>query len=253
MNSTQPQGSIASNSTNCKTNIADRIQERNRRRILDALADGCDYLQMKKSMCGDSFKIWLESIGKTAAEATKYAKLYQVFVDFPISQIAQLSLSTLFALCQKRYQQLVALLRSLPPQTEAQVQQLMAQERELQKTEKPKRDCNGLINLPSGGRAFQFPLLHDDETIAKVLRLLERREDVTPVGLLREAIALLFQYATSINEGKERNAVAQEDRNLRHQEEHLKDYKIGAIRLKDWQHNARVLQRVKEQGIVNEY
>lgn len=220
---------IATTSTHYQGDIASRIQERNRRRILDALADGCDYLRMKKLMRGDTFKIWLESIGKTAAEAMKYAKLYQVFADFSIEAIAQLSLSTLFALCQKRYQQLVAKLRSLPPCTEKLVQQLMAEEREQQKVEKPKRDCSGLINLPSGGRAFQFPLLHDDETIAKMLRLLEYREDATLVQLLGEAIALLFE---------------KEDR-LHRSQEHLKGYKMGARSLKDWQHNARVLQRAK--------
>lgn len=175
-------------------------------------------------MRGDEFKVWLESIGKTAAEATKYAKLYQVFVNFPIEAIAQLSLSTLFALCQKRYQQLVAKLQQLPPQTEAQVQQLMAEQREQQKAEKPKRDRSGLINIPSGGRAFQFPLLHDDKTIAKILRLLEYREDATLVQLIEEAIALLFERATYLN-GGERNAVAQED-GMHRSKEHLKEYKI---------------------------
>lgn len=215
MNSTQYSTTIATNSSNCKGDIASRIQDRNRRRILDALADGCDYLKMKKLMRGkDTFKFWLESIGKTAAEAMKYVKLYQIFVDFPIEAIAQLSLPTLFALCQKRYQQLVAKLRSrsvsfgesLPPQTEAQVQQMMAEEREQQKVEKPKRDRTGLINLPSGGRAFQFPLLHEDETIAQVLRLLEQRDDAT-LQVLREAIALLFE---------------QEERTQRRNEQHLK-------------------------------
>ena len=81
-------------------------------------------------MGGVKFKVWLKSMGKTAAEAMKYAKLYQVFANFPIESLAQLSLPTLFALCQKRYQQLVALLQSLPAQTEVQVQQLMNQERE---------------------------------------------------------------------------------------------------------------------------
>lgn len=109
----------------------------------------------------------------------------------------------------------------------------MAQEREQQKAEKPKRERTGLINLPSGGRAFQFPLLHEDETIAQVLRLLECREDLTPIQVLREAIALLFE---------------QEDCTQRRKEQHLKDYRMGARSLKDWQHNARVLQRMRGQG-----
>lgn len=236
MHITQPQGSIATNSSNCKVNIADRIQERNRRRILDALADGCDYLKAKKLMGSrDTFKFWLESIGKTAAEAMKYVKLYQIFVDFPIEAIAKVSLPTLFALCQKRYQQLVAKLRLLPPQTEAQVQQMMAEEQELQKSEKPKRDRMGLINLPSGGRAFQFPLLHEDETITQVLRLLEQREDATPVGLLREAIALLCD---------------REERTQQRTGQYLKEYRMGARSLKDWQHNAKVLQRMRGERVA---
>ncbi len=235
INSTQHSTSIATNWANCKEDIANRIHERNRRRIKDALADGCDYLRLSKILRGDTFKKELESIGKSAAEAMKYAKLYQVFAGFSIESLARVSLPTLFALCQKRYQQLVVKLRSLPPQTEVQIQQLMAQKREQQKADKPKRERSGLINLPSGGRAFQFPLLHDDEVIAKVLRLLEYREDLTPVQLLGEAIALLFE---------------QEDRVQRRKQHLYKDYHQGAQRLKDWQHNARVLQRAKDEGMI---
>lgn len=141
----------------------------------------------------DTFKIWLESIGKTAAEASKYAKLYLVFASFSIEALAQLSLSTLFALCQKRYQQLVAKLRSMGNCSEGMVIQLMAEEREQQKPEKPKRERTGLVNLPCGGRAFQFPLLHDDKAIAQILRIQEYRQDTTLTQLVVKAIALLFE------------------------------------------------------------
>lgn len=252
MNYTQHSTLMATNWTNCQEDIVNQIQERNRRRIEDALADGCDYLRLKKIMQGDTFKVWLKSIGKTAAEATKYAKLYQVFALFSIESLAKVSLPTLFALCQKRYQQLVVKLRSLPAQTEVQMQQLMAEEREQQEaqkmqrgvasqmilpdTEQPKRDQRGLINLPSGLRAFQFPLLHNDEIITKILRLLEYREDILPIQLLGEAIALLFD---------------REER-ARRQKEHLyQGYKSDAKSLKDCQHKAsRVLQRIKTTRVV---
>ena len=79
MNCNQNRTAIATTRSTCKGDIANRIQERNRRRIADALADGCDYLRTKKLMPRDTFKTWLESIGKTTAEAMKYAKLYLVF------------------------------------------------------------------------------------------------------------------------------------------------------------------------------
>lgn len=50
MNSNQQLAAIATNSSNYE-DIANQIAPRNRRRILDALADGSDYLQMKKRRC----------------------------------------------------------------------------------------------------------------------------------------------------------------------------------------------------------
>jgi hypothetical protein len=61
------------------------------------------------------------------------------------------------------------------------------------KLEKPKRERTGLVNLPCGGRAFQFPLLHDDKAIAQILRIQEYRQDTTLTHLAVEAIALLFE------------------------------------------------------------
>lgn len=57
MNSTQHLSAIATTNSNCKAEIANRIQERNRRRIQDALADGCGCLKMKKLMRGDKFEV----------------------------------------------------------------------------------------------------------------------------------------------------------------------------------------------------
>lgn len=205
-------------------------------KIREAIVEGEYYWQKKQNFKKlKDFKHWLEQQGFTWRDACKHIKLYETFAKFPLEQIGWLSLDTLSALCQPKYKQLLEQLRLLPRWIDSKIQELMKAFRNQQKIEKPKRDAGGLINLPSGGRAFQFPLLHDDGAIAKVLRLLECRKDVTPVQLLGEAIALLFE---------------REERDLRCKEEHLKDYKMGTTSLKYWQHNARVLQRARGGGIA---
>lgn len=106
---------------------------------------------------------------------------------FPLTQIAWIDLATLFQLCQPRYKNLLEKLRSLPVWTDARVSELMQQWREVTRSPKPKTTL-GLINLPTGGRAFQFPLLHDDIAIASILKLL-KEYCTTPIKLLRDAIA----------------------------------------------------------------
>lgn len=172
--------------------IAERIRQRDRLIVENALAQGCDYWRMAKAMPKETFKAWLDSQGKTLAEAKKLIRLFETFGDFAIEKIERISLTTLFALTQKRYLALVGKLWGLPRCSEKQVQELMTAERVKQKRQLPKRDTRGLMNLPSGGRAFQFPLLHHDLTIARILAVLQHGE-LTPQQLLIEAIALLHE------------------------------------------------------------
>ncbi|NHC33522.1 hypothetical protein [Scytonema millei] len=183
---------IASNKNSLKSrDINERIRQRDRLIVENALAQGYDYWQMSKAMPKDTFKAWLESQGKTLAEAKKFIRLFETFRDFAIEKIERISLTTLFALTQKRYQQLVSRLWGLPATNEKQVSELMAEERKKQQQDStPTRDVRGLVNLPSGGRAFQFPLLHDDETIARLLQVLQDW-GLTPQQLLIEAIVTL--------------------------------------------------------------
>ncbi|MDV2990741.1 MAG: hypothetical protein N4J56_000395 [Chroococcidiopsis sp. SAG 2025] len=173
-NTTNP-AAIASNKNSFPSrDINERIRQRDHLIIENALAQGCDYWQMSKAMPKDTFKAWLESQGKTLTEAKKFIRLFETFRDFAIEKIERISLTTLFALTQKRYQQLVSRLWGLPATNENQVAELMAEARKQQQQDStPTRDVRGLVNLPSGGRAFQFPLLHDDETIARLLQVLQ--------------------------------------------------------------------------------
>jgi len=183
-----------------------RIRQGDRAIVEAAMSLGCDYWRMLKQMPKETFKAWLESQGKTLAEAKKLIRLFETFRDFALEKIERISLTTLFALTQKRYKQLLARLWELPASNEVQVQQLMAQERQKQE-EKPERNLSGLVNLPTGGRAFQFPFLHDDRAICQLLQILDNWE-LTPRQLLIEAIALLHGKLQVLPLRQESEAVA---------------------------------------------
>ena len=158
------------------------------------MSQGCDYWRLSKAMPIETFKAWLEQEGKTLAEAKKLIRLFETFRDFAIEKIERISLTTLFALTQQRYKQLLSQLWEREASNEAQVRQMMAAERERQAEGRPKRDPSGLVNLPSGGRAFQFPLLHDDQNnvISQLLQIIENWQ-LTPRQILIEAIPLLHR------------------------------------------------------------
>jgi hypothetical protein len=201
--STTNPAAIASNKNSFQSrDINERIRQRDRLIVENALAQGCDYWQMSASMPKLTFKTWLESQGKTLAEAKKFMRLFETFRDFAIEKIERISLTTLFALTQKRYQQLVSRLWGLPATNEKQISELMAEERKKQQQEKPQRDVRGLVNLPSGGRAFQFPLLHDDEAIARLLQVLQHW-GLTPQQLLIEAIATLHSQLEVVSRNRQ--------------------------------------------------
>lgn len=168
--------------------IAARLRLNNRLRVQDALTDGELFWQKRQDFkLLKDFKVWLIEQGFTWKNVCKYIKLYETFASFELTQIAWVDLSTLFQLCQPRYKELLEKLRSLSVWTDARVSELMQEWREVTKKTKAKT-TPGLINLPTGGRAFQFPLLHDDKTIADILKLLNER-CVTPIALLKNAIA----------------------------------------------------------------
>ncbi|HCF28695.1 MAG TPA: hypothetical protein DEV81_16160 [Cyanobacteria bacterium UBA11049] len=188
--------------------IAQKIDELNAQEVEIALKKGVLYSQRRRSMSRDGFKIWLTQNGFTGAIAAKYINLAKTFVNFSLECIGKIALSTLFALCQPKYKKLVCKLRGFA-WTEAKIQAAMQQERETQKAEteqQPAAPKTGLIGVPSSGRAFQFPLLHDDEAIAKLLQILENR-NITPVQLLIEAIALLFEKIPDVSAAKWRQLV----------------------------------------------
>lgn len=182
--------------------IAEKINELNAQEIEIALNKGALYWQRRRSMSRDGFKIWLTRNGFTGAIAAKYINLAKTFVNFSLECIGKIALSTLLALCQPKYKKLVCKLRGFA-WTEEKIQAAMQQERETQKTEsqQPVAPKTGLISVPTGGRAYQFPLLHDDEAIAKLLKILENR-NITPVQLLGEAIALLFEKIPDVSGAK---------------------------------------------------
>ena len=188
--------------------IAQKIDELNAQEIEIALKKGELYSQRRRSMSRDGFKIWLNQNGFTGAIAAKYINLAKTFVNFSPQCIGKIALSTLFALCQPKYKKLVCKLRGFA-WTEAKIQAAMQQERETQKAEReqqPNVPKTRLISVPTGGRAFQFPLLHNDEAIAKLLQILENR-NITPVQLLIEAIALLFEKIPDESAAKWRQLV----------------------------------------------
>ncbi len=188
--------------------IAQKIDELNAQEIEIALKKGALYSQRRRSMSRDGFKIWLNQNGFTGAIAAKYINLAKTFVNFSPQCIGKIALSTLFALCQPKYKKLVCKLRGFA-WTEAEIQAAMQQERESQKAEReqqPVAPKTGLLCVPSGGRAFQFPLLHDDEAIAKLLQILENRH-ITPVQLLVLAIALLYEKIPDESAAKWRQLV----------------------------------------------
>ncbi len=180
--------------------IAQKIDELNAQEIEIALNKGALYWQRRRSMSRDGFKIWLSQNGFTHAVAAKYITFVKEFANFSPQCIGKIALSTLFALCQPKYKKLVCKLRGFA-WTEAKIQAAMQQERETQKAERaqqPVAPKTGLLGVPSGGRAFQFPLLHEDEAIAKLLQILENR-NITPVQLLALAIALLFEKTAGVS------------------------------------------------------
>ena len=188
--------------------IAQKIDELNAQEIEIALNKGAIYWQRRRSMSRDGFKIWLNQNGFTGAIAAKYINLAKTFVNFSPQCIGKIALSTLFALCQPKYKKLVCKLRGFA-WTEAKIQAAMQQERETEKAEReqqPNVPTTGLISVPTGGRAFQFPLLHNDEAIAKLLQILENR-NITPVQLLVLAIALLFEKIPDESAAKWRQLV----------------------------------------------
>jgi len=195
---------IASNKNSFRSrDINERIRQRDRLIVENALAQGCDYWQMSKAMPKQTFKTWLESQGKTLAEAKKYMRLFETFRDFAIEKIERISLSTLFALTQKRYQQLLSKLWGIPAANEKQISELMAEARKKQQQDSAlQRDVRGLVNLPSGGRAFQFPLLHDDEVIARLLQVLEDW-GLTARQLLIEAISTLHSKLEVVSKNRQ--------------------------------------------------
>lgn len=188
--------------------IAQKIDELNAQEIEIALNKGALYWQRRRIMSLEAYKIWLAQNGFTHAVAAKYITFVKEFANFSPQCIGKIALSTLFALCQPKYKKLVCKLRGFA-WTETKIQAAMQQERETQKAEREQQRVatkTGLISVPRGGRAFQFPLLHDDEAIAKLLQILEN-QNITPVQLLVLAIALLFEKIPDVPAAKWRQLV----------------------------------------------
>lgn len=172
--------------------VAEKIDELNAGEIEIALKKGELYRQQRQRLSVAGFKLWLNQNGFTFAIAAKYMNLAKTFGKFSPQCIGKIALSTLFALCQPKYKKLVSKLRGFA-WTEAKIATAMQQEREIYQALKPKEaPKTGLKSVPTGGRAYQFPLLHNDEAIAKLLKLLKNR-NITPVQLLVLAIANLFE------------------------------------------------------------
>jgi hypothetical protein len=150
--------------------VAARLRSMNHWQVKENLLRGEIYSQKKQSFKKlKEFKAWLEQQGFTWKNACKLIKLHETFSSFPLEQIEWVDISTLFALVQPKYQQLLQQMRSLPKWTDAQVQELMQGERQRQKVQKPQpqsqpqaKKGTGWRQVPGGGRAYQLPLLHED-------------------------------------------------------------------------------------------
>lgn len=219
-------------------------------KVREALVEGKYYWDKRQNFKKlKDFKAWLEQQGFTWKDACKHIKLYETFAKFSLEQIGWLSLDTLFALCQPKYLRLVEQLHCGTRWIDTKIQELMKVCRQQQKKlEKPKRERTGLVNLACGGRAFQFPLLHDDKAIAQILRIQEYRQDATLTQLAAEAIALLFEQEDRLH--RQGRCVEVPSTPCRPRSLHLNGYGSGVRSVKDWHHNAKVLQRATEEEVA---
>ena len=87
---------------------AARIRQIKLGKVRVALVEG-EYFTQARQRCKKlkDFKAWLDEQGFTWKDACKHIKLYETFCDLPLEQIGWVSLDTLFALLQPRYQELL--------------------------------------------------------------------------------------------------------------------------------------------------
>ena len=174
--------------------VAAKIRQRNRWRIKEALEDGEELWRQKQQMGAKKFKQWVEKEEFNYTAISKFIKLYEIFASFPLERIEWSDLNTLFSLCQPRYRELLEKLRSLPKWTEAKIQSLMKQVRSQKKAEKPQPQTEevgtGWRRLPSGGRALQLPLLHED-WLSALIEKVRCLKNITLTQLIKE-MALFF-------------------------------------------------------------
>lgn len=162
-------------------------------KIRDALLEG-EYFTQVKQKCKklEDFKAWLNEQGFIWKDAKKHMKLYETFSGFPLEQIGWLSLDTLFALLQPKYQGLLEQLQDLPQWVESKIQELMKVFREDMEVKKPKpQQERGWRRVPGGFRAFKLPLLHDEETGMRITQLVKQKYQ-TIAAVIKEAIAILY-------------------------------------------------------------
>lgn len=179
--------------------VAAKIRQRNRWRIEEALEDGEDFWRQKQQMGAKKFKQWMKKEEFNHAAISKFIKLYETFVSFPLERIEWVDLNTLFSLCQPRYRELLEKLRLLPKWTDAKIQELMKQVRLQKKAEKPRPQAEelgelgtGWKRLPGGGRALQLPLLHED-WLSALIEKVRCFKNLTLTQLIKEMTLFFVQ------------------------------------------------------------
>ena len=225
--------------------VAAKIRMIKYHQVREAIAEGEYFWQVKQSFKKlKDFKVWLEQEGFTWKDACRHLKLYEIFASFPLEQIGWLSLNTLYSLCQPKYRELLAQLRSLPKWIDAKVCEMMRRVRSYRSAsdsnspmktvreaaKKSRRSpeptpVSGWKRMPKGGGRYYAVSLHDDK-LGSLIQQYADRKNWLPSKVIEEAVLSLCQLQPLDGFS-------------------MREYKFGARSLKDCQRNWDLIQSRK--------